>query len=106
MDWIPVRCVRWDKQDNGRVVLYKPKFRRKWLTRLALRLGKQPDCHLHLDENGSIVWMACDGKRTVWQICQSFKDQTGAPDRNLPQRTMQFLQSLLKRDCIRFQKTG
>lgn len=104
MDWIPIRTVEWEEKENGRVILFKPKFRRNWLARLTVRLGGKPDLRIHLDETGSVVWTACDGCNTVWQICQTLQNHCGEADDTLPQRTVQFLQSLLKRGCICFRR--
>lgn len=102
MDWIPIRQVRWEEKDDGRVVLLKPKFKREWLTRFTRRMGRKPDIKISLDEYGSLVWLACDGRQSVWQICQALQSHMKKPDDSLPQRTMQFFQSLMGQDCIRF----
>lgn len=105
MDWIPIRLIAWEENPEGRVTLFKRKFKQDWLTRLVYRMGKDPDLKIHLDEYGSLVWIACDGKKTVWQICQILQEQVDKRDDSFPQRTMQFLQSLLGRGCIRFDKS-
>jgi hypothetical protein len=105
MDWIPVRKVRWEEKAESRVVLYKPKFKREWLTRFTRWMGKKPDVSIKLDEYGSLVWLACDGKQSVWQICQILQDHMKESDSSLPQRTLQFFQSLLGQNCIQFKET-
>ena len=105
MDWIPIRIIRWEENSEGRVTLLKRKFRHAWLIRLVQKMGKEPDLKIHLDEYGSLVWLACDGKRSVWQICQILQEHIKTKDDSMPQRTLRFLQSLLGQSCIRFEES-
>ncbi|NQT25054.1 PqqD family protein [candidate division KSB1 bacterium] len=96
--------MKWEENADGCAVLYKPKFKWDLFTRLMQRMGKDPNMKIHLDEYGSLVWLACDGDQSIWQICQTLQDHIQEPAESLPQRTMKFFQSLLGQNCIRFKE--
>ena len=72
--------------------------------KIAFWLIKKPRVStLELDELGSAVWKAIDGKRNVYEIGQLIKVKFGESCEPLYDRLIQFLRYLLRRGWINFE---
>jgi hypothetical protein len=75
LDAVPLRSqtVRGEKRPDGGWLLRVP-LRRRWYTRppLAWLVPLSRDRAVGLDQLGSEVWEACDGRRTVQEIVDLF----------------------------------
>ena len=75
LDAVPLRSrtVRGEKRPDGGWLLRVP-LRRRWYTRppLAWLMPLSRERAISLDQLGSEVWQACDGRRTVEQIVDLF----------------------------------
>jgi hypothetical protein len=64
---VPVQILLSEPGEQGLVVLVRPKIlspRWAWL----LRMMKKPAYRVKLDAQGTAVWQACDGVRTVAEV--------------------------------------
>ncbi len=91
----PRRLLEWFEED-GRCVLLRPRLRSTRLARWVERFGGDPHYRIRLDEVGSLVWQACDGRTSLAQIAHRMRDRFGDRVEPVDQRLAQFVQSLLK----------
>ena len=94
-DAVPRRLLEWSEADDGRCVLLRPKFGRGPVGRwLASRVG---DSHyrIRLDDVGTFVWKACDGKTSLEAIAVGLRGQFG-PTVELEQRLGVFVRKMLR----------
>ncbi len=90
----PEPCVPWEETEDGRVVLLRPKFAHPLLARWLLPRLKRRHFRITLDEAGSFLWKAADGRTTVEAIGQRMVGALGMdPDSVLP-RIAAFLRQL------------
>lgn len=68
LDLIPDKNCQWDKAGDGRLYLLVPRFRNRWMKKIALSLGKSEFVKVKFDNTGTKVWSLIDGKTTVEQI--------------------------------------
>jgi hypothetical protein len=109
LDLVPERNCRWDKTGDGRVCLLVPRFKNRWMKKIALKLGKSETVKIHFDDRGTAVWDLIDGSRTVEQIGQLIgekkagddKDETETMDR-VYARLTEFLSILSRNRFIQF----
>jgi len=99
---IPVRTVDWIKDEEGKIILLKPKYRSPFLKKHLLPRMKKPDFKVNLDEIGSYLWILIDGEKNVDQIAQLFKQQFGERVEPLYDRLSKFLMNLEKNRFIKF----
>jgi hypothetical protein len=102
-DLRPVRMVPWEPAGENRVVLKAPKFRAKLMVRFLVPRLKRPDIGVHLDETGSAVWNACDGKATVLEIAGIVHAGLGGDRDVLDARVAQFIRNLDREGFIRLE---
>ncbi len=63
--------------------------------KIAQRLFKKPRIsYIHLDENGSFVWLCIDGKKTVSEISLEVKEHFGEKAEPLYERLCKFINIL------------
>lgn len=94
LDYVPRRNKNYDYvvSNDGTVTIHV-----KWkgpYHKIATVLFKKPDTsHIDLDTIGSWVWLAMDGKKTVYDLAKEFKK--AFPDEEKPlERLAQFLKIL------------
>ncbi len=106
LDVVPRRVVAYERADDGTVVLLEPKFPTGLLGRFLQPRLSRPFFRIDLDEIGSQVWDALDGRRTVRQVAELLDEQHGAdfdPDRS---RLVLYLRTMHGRGHITFDETG
>jgi hypothetical protein len=91
---IPIRNIDWKKDEQGLIVLLKPKIKNPFLARHVLPRLKSPHYRISLDEVGSFIWERCDGIQTVKEIADSLRKRFGDKVEPLYERLSLFLQSL------------
>lgn len=100
-DWGTFRPVRARPHEQrgedgaGRplVSLLLPRFRARFLQRLATRMNLQP-FRLKLDAVGSFVWLHCDGDKTVAELGDAMVAEFGAKVEPVEERLTKFLSQL------------
>ena len=73
LDLIPVRNIKWEKKEDGLIVLLKPKFELALLKKYVLPRLKKPCFKIKLDHVGSFIWEHCDGDLRVKEVAKSLK---------------------------------
>ncbi len=102
LDLIPQRNCRCEKTGDGRIDLLVPRFKNRFMKKIALKLGRSEFITLHLDALGSLVWDRVDGSRTVEQIGKLVEKENEAFTHQLYERLTQFLSSLSRHRLIQF----
>jgi hypothetical protein len=102
LDLIPVQNILWKENEQGFIVLLKPKFKNPFLAKHLLPKLKRPHYKVKLDEVGSFLWKQCDGKKTVKQIAEILKNHFGDKVDPLYERLGLFLQNLEKNKFIQY----
>ena len=102
LDLIPTRILKWEKIEEGLVVLLKPKFKNPFLSKHILPRLKNPYYKIKLDSTGSYLWLACDGKRNVQEIGKILEEKFGEKVDPLYDRLALFLQSLERNRFIQY----
>ncbi len=100
LDLIPVRNIKWEKKEDGLIVLLKPKFEHALLKKYVLPRLKKPYFKIKLDNVGSFIWEHCDGNIQVKELAKSLEDKFGKEVEPLYERLTLFLQSLEKNHFI------
>lgn len=94
MDYVPRRNKNyaWDADKKGKVTVHI-RWRGPYHKIATVLFHKPAESHIDLDEIGSFVWQAMDGKRTVYELSQELQEQF--PDMEKPvERLAQFLKIL------------
>ncbi|NIM58729.1 MAG: PqqD family peptide modification chaperone [Candidatus Aminicenantes bacterium] len=104
LDLIPVRNIKWEKKEDGLIVLLKPKFELALLRKHVLPRLKKPYFKIKLDHVGSFTWEHCDGVLRVKEIANNLKNKFGDDVEPLYDRLALFLQSLEKNHFIFYKK--
>jgi hypothetical protein len=102
LDMIPVRAVKWETDENGRIVLLKPKFKLPWLKKHILPRMNRPFYKVKLDEKGSFIWKHCSGDRNVRKLAELQQEHFGKKVEPLLDRLALFLHSLEKNGFITY----
>jgi len=104
LDLIPVRNIKWEKKEDGLIVLLKPKFGLAFLKKYVLPRLKKPYFKIKLDPVGSFIWEHCDGSLRVKEVAKNLKDKFGEEVEPLYDRLALFLQSLEKNHLIFYKR--
>ena len=104
LDLIPVRNIKWEKKEDGLIILFKPKFEHAFFKKYVLPRLKKPYYKIKLDHVGSFTWELCDGSLRVKEVAKNLKDEFGEDVEPLYDRLALFLQSLEKNRFIEFKK--
>lgn len=102
LELMPVRTVDWIKDEEGKIILLKPKYKSPFLKKHLLPRMKKPNFKVNLDEIGSYLWILIDGEKNVDQIAHLFKKQFGERVEPLYDRLSKFLMNLEKNHFIKF----
>ncbi|UCC41149.1 MAG: PqqD family protein [Candidatus Aminicenantes bacterium] len=102
LDLIPVRNIDWKKEEDGLIVLLKPKFKNPLLVKHVLPRLKKPYYKIKLDDVGSALWELCDGTLTVEKLAERMKDRFGEKIEPLYDRLALFLQNLERNRLIKY----
>ncbi|MTI64971.1 MAG: PqqD family protein [Firmicutes bacterium] len=78
LEMVPKRVenIEWKVLDSGKVqIIIK---RNGFFDKLVRFFAKTPkEMYIDLDEYGSCVWKAIDGKKTTYEICEGLKSKFG-----------------------------
>jgi hypothetical protein len=94
LEMTPRRVREWREGDDGRVRILVPRYGAHRLGRwVAARMGSK-EIAVRLDQTGSRIWNACDGKRTVGEIASSMEGQTEDVTEDLMERIAHYFREL------------
>jgi len=102
LDLIPEQKVKFEQLNNGKIILLKPKFKKKFLVKYLQPKLSKPNYKIKLDRFGSFVWTHCDGKNTVEQIGNLLKEKFQDDIEPVYDRLAVFIQSLARYRFIEY----
>lgn len=104
LDLTPLPAFGHEMEEEGTVRVLIPRFQGKLSSKLLQPRLKSPYIKLSLDELGSAVWLACDGKQNVRTICDTLREQLGEKIEPAEDRITRFLSQLYNKDLIIFRE--
>jgi hypothetical protein len=99
---VPVRQHRWEDHDDGRVTVLIPRFSGRLTRRWLMPLFRRPHVRLRLDDIGSFVWLACDGRTSVGELARALESRFGGEPADAQHRVTSFVRKLARITCITF----
>lgn len=99
LEMVPVRSAEYKVNDTGRIDVMIPKFRNERFARWFIPRWKSMHHTLHLDEQGSAVWIKIDGIKNTGEISLSFDASLG---NDASVRISRFITGLYEAKCITF----
>jgi len=104
LDLTPLPMHGHEMEEGGTVRVLIPRFQGKLSEKILQPRLKSPYIKLSLDELGSAVWQACDGKQNVRTICHKMRQQMGEKIEPAEDRITRFLSNLYNKDLIIFRE--
>ncbi len=104
LDMIPEIQCKWVNDKNRTVSLVVPRFKNRFMKKIAVKLGKSEEVKIHLDEKGSNTWRLIDGYKTVEAIGKNLDQEENESIEQFYQQLCEFLLILAKNRFIRFKK--
>ena len=96
----PKRNARWEALEDGRAVLYVPRFRSQWLRSWLVPMLANPDFRVRLDALGTSFWKHCDGTAAVSEIAERMGGEFGCDAGSLWERIAGFIARLEREELI------
>jgi len=102
LDFVPVRNIDWNRDEEGRVYLVKERTKNKFVKKLIHWFKRDQFFYIHLDEPGTAAWLAIDGRRTVARISRVLEEQFGEDLEQSDRRVAHFMGMMKRNDFIDF----
>ena len=105
LERVPIRNdkYRWNIQKNDIVTIEKEN--KGIFNKIFQRFFKKPKIsYIHLDENGSFVWMQIDGKKSLLEIGRLLEKRFGDSAKPIYERLVGFFATLNDAGFIKFKK--
>jgi len=90
----PRRLLEW-REEDGRCVLLRPRFGTSRPGRWLAGLWGDPYYRIRLDEVGTLVWKACDGRTSLAEIARAMRSAFGARVEPADERLARFVRRML-----------
>ncbi|KAF0153287.1 MAG: hypothetical protein FD143_364 [Ignavibacteria bacterium] len=103
-DLTPLKLAAHEINDDNLVTVLFPKFENKFAIKYFQPKLKSPFIKLKLDELGSAVWLAIDGKKKVGVIAKELVEVFGDKIRPVEERLPNFLTQLYEQKLITFEE--
>ncbi len=94
LDYIPARAIEHEEDEEGRLVLLRPKFIKGLFAKILQPNIKTKYFRVKLDRFGAKTWEAIDGHRTVGEIADVLFDEFGDEIEPRYERCSKFINSL------------
>jgi hypothetical protein len=94
---VPQPLVDSEKKEDGKVTLFKPKFKSEFIKKLI----KRDYYKIHLDEYGASVWKEIDGKNNGEKILENLNEKLEDTS-DLERRLYMFLTALKRQGLVEF----
>lgn len=104
LELIPVTRHNHQVVSDGNVNILVPKIKNKKLARLIIPSSISKHFTIELDEIGSAVWLAIDGKNNISTICSLMIERFGARIQPVEERVIKFLSGLYHSKHISFKQ--
>lgn len=95
----PRRLLEW-REEDGRCVLLRPRFGTSRPGRWLAGLAGDPHYRIRLDEVGTLVWKACDGRTSLAEIARAMRSAFGDRVEPADERLARFVRRMLKGGMI------
>lgn len=99
---IPEKNREWHKTETGRAKILVPRYGQNPVGAWLARRLANPYIQIELDDVGTAVWEACDGKTTVAEIAENLSVRFGDRVEPLYDRLAIFFQQLQRNKFIRW----
>lgn len=97
--------MKWTDAGEGKVKVLVPRYGGSRLGRwIARRIGR-PHITVNLDDIGSSVWLACDGRSTVQEIASTLETKFGERIAPVHERLGKFFAELERGRLIRWRES-
>ena len=106
---VPVRNesqLEWETDEKGLVTITHAKDLKGWERWLMKKVGGSPIIRRKLDAPGSDIWMLCDGKHDVADICDRMDRKYRESVEPVLTRVTGFLEMLLARGLVMLEAPG
>jgi hypothetical protein len=102
---VPERILEWTDTGEGKVKVLVPRYGGSRLGRwIARRIGR-PHITVNLDDIGSSVWLACDGRASVQEIALTLEAEFGERIAPVHERLGKFFTELERGRLIRWRES-
>lgn len=102
-DMVPVQNFQYEMKDENLAVVLIPRFDKNPIGRFLERRSSKKEIRAELDEIGTTVWLAIDGKATVFDIAKILRAQMGVIEQ-ADNRTVEYLKQLYHHSFIDFKE--
>ena len=100
----PRRLLEW-REEDGRCVLLRPRFGTSRPGRWLAGLSGDPYYRIRLDEVGTLVWKACDGRTSLAEIARAMRSTFGERVEPADERLARFVRRMLDGRMIGLEET-
>lgn len=104
LELTPEKLQDFEVSDLGLVTILVPRTKSAFMLRIMNRLKRSPNITIDLDEVGSAVWLAIDGKTQTKDICVKLEQKFGDKFTQAPERVVKFLSGLYHNKHITFKR--
>jgi len=102
----PLRApVKW-RMERGKAVIIYSKDLSKLEKKMRSVVGGPENIRRPLDEVGTDIWLMCDGKHTIFDICTKLDSKHHEKVEPVVKRVTSFLEILLKLNLLRLSKVA
>lgn len=102
LEMVPERLPEWVDAGGGRVRVLVPRYGASRLGRWIARRIHRPHIVVNLDEIGSSVWRACDGRASVSEIARAVEAEFGGRIAPVHERLGRYFAELERGRLIRW----
>lgn len=106
LEMVPERIPEWADAGEGKVKVLVPRYGGSRLGRWIARRLDRPHITVNLDDIGSSVWRACDGRATVQEIARTLEAEFGERIAPVHERLGKFFAELERGRLIRWRGIG
>jgi hypothetical protein len=104
LDLVPEKNCRWDKTGDGRSYLLVPRFKNRWVKKIAMKFGRSEFVKIYFDQTGTGVWGLIDGNITVAEIGERMEKENGEQIEQVYDRLTEFISILARNKFVNLKK--
>jgi hypothetical protein len=105
LEMVPCRGHEWADGGAGRIKVLVPRYGASRLGRWVAARVARPHIPVNLDDVGSSVWRACDGRATVREIAERIEEEFGERIAPVHERLSKFFTEMERGRLIRWRET-
>ena len=105
LELTPLKLMEEKFNDDGKVDILLPRFKNKFFRNFSRSSKKGEFIVIHLDRQGSLIWLSIDGVKNVGTICLQMNNQYNElfdPPSETETRVTKFLSMLYDQKYISF----